>query len=136
MTLIGLEDFKKLPEYEDFIKENPSTGFLKVQVFTAYGAIPVPDTAILITKDIEEYKVIFFQGNTDSSGTISDIELPAPEAVPISAPEVAPKYTLYDMTAINEGYESLKKYSIAMFGDVRIIQYVKMTPVVDLGGIE
>lgn len=136
MTLIGLEDFKKLPEYEDFIKENPSTGFLKVQVFTAYGAIPVPDTAILITKDIEEYKVIFFQGTTDSSGTISDIELPAPEAVPISASEVAPEYTLYDMTAINEGYESLKKYSIAMFGDVRIIQYVKMTPVVDLGGTE
>lgn len=134
MTLIGLSDFKNLPEYQDFINENPSVGTVKVQVFTAYGAIPVPDTAILITKVIGNYNVVFFQGDTDSSGIIDNIELPAPAAVPISNPDVVPGYTLYDMTAIHEGYETLKRYSIAMFGDVKIIQYVKMTPVVDLEG--
>ena len=134
MTLIGLSDFKNLPEYQDFINENPGVGTVKVQVFTAYGAIPVPDTAILITKVIGNYNVVFFQGDTDSSGIIDNIELPAPVAVPISNPDVVPGYTLYDMIAIHEGYETLKKYSIAMFGDVKIIQYVKMTPVVNLEG--
>lgn len=132
MTLISLNDFKNLEEYQVFAKENPDVGYLKVHVFTAYGAIPVPNTSILITKDIGDYKVIFFQGDTDLNGMISNIELPAPKAVSVSDPDVVPEYTLYDMTAIHAGYESLKKYSVAMFGDVKIIQYVKMNPSVNV----
>ena len=130
--IISFEDFKQLDEYQQFISENPDMGYLKVQVFTAYGAIPVADTDILITKDIGQYRVVFFRGRTDSSGIISDIELPAPLAT--IDPEIAPMYTLYDLTAINEGYETLKKYSVAMFGGIKIIQYVKMTPEIDMGG--
>ena len=130
--IISFEDFKQLAEYQQFITENPDMGYLKVQVFTAYGAIPVADTDILITKDIGQYRVVFFRGRTDSSGIISDIELPAPLAT--IDPEIAPMYTLYDLTAINEGYETLKKYSVAMFGGIKIIQYVKMTPEIDMGG--
>ena len=130
--IISFEEFKQLAEYQQFITENPDMGYLKVQVFTAYGAIPVADTDILITKDIGQYRVVFFRGRTDSSGIISDIELPAPLAT--IDPEIAPMYTLYDLTAINEGYETLKKYSVAMFGGIKIIQYVKMTPEIDMGG--
>ena len=130
--IISFEDFKQLDEYQQFISENPDMGYLKVQVFTAYGAIPVADTDILITKDIGQYRVVFFRGRTDSSGIISDIELPAPLAT--IDPEIEPMYTLYDLTAINEGYETLKKYSVAMFGGIKIIQYVKMTPEIDMGG--
>ena len=125
---ISYEDFKKLDEYQSFISENPDIGILKVQVFTAYGAIPIADTDILISKDIGNYRVVFFQGRTDSSGIISDIELPAPIADVIPNPEVPPKYTLYSLSAIHTGYESIKQYSIGMFGGVKIIQYVKMNP--------
>lgn len=136
MSLITFEDFKKSSEYQKFSQENPAIGYLKVQVFTAYGAIPVPDTSILITKDIGENKVVFFQGKTDSSGIIDNIQLPAPNAVPETDIDTAPEYTLYDLTAIHEGYESLKKYSVGMFGGIRVIQYVKMTPLVDMKGVE
>lgn len=136
MTLISFEDFKKLDEYQKFSNENPDNGYLKVEAFTAYGAIPVPNTQIIITKDIGNYKVIFFQGYTDSSGMISNIELPAPVAVLTSTTEEIPEYTVYDLTAIHEGYESIKKYSIGMFGGVNIIQYVKMSPEVVLEGVE
>ena len=61
MNLISYEEFKNTDLYEDFIKENSSFGNLKVQVFTAYEAIPISDTTILITKDIEEYKVVFLE---------------------------------------------------------------------------
>lgn len=136
MTLINFEDFKKLDEYKKFSNDNPDSGYLKVEAFTAYGAIPVPNTQILITKDIGDYRVIFFQGYTDSSGMISNIELPAPVALLTSTTEAIPEYTIYDLTAIHEGYETLKKYSIGMFGGVNIIQYVKMTPEVVLEGAE
>ena len=76
MNFTTLEEFKKTDSYKNYITENPSTGTLKVEVFTAYKAIPIPDTEILITKDIDEYKVLFFRGKTDSSGMISNIEDP------------------------------------------------------------
>lgn len=136
MKIISYEEFKNLDLYEDFIKENPDTGYLKVQVFTAYRAIPIADTAILITKDIEEYRVVFFQGVTDSSGIISGIALPAPLTITSSTPDVVPGYTIYNMTAVHEGYQSLRTYSIGMFGGINVIQYVKMVPSINLEGVD
>ena len=132
MKIISYEEFKNTDLYEDFIKENNDVGNLKVQVFTAYGAIPVPDTNIVVYKDIEEYRIIFFQGVTDSSGIISDIVLPAPKMV--TSNEEAPIYTIYNMTAFNTGYETLKNFSIGMLGGVNVIQYVKMLP--DINSLE
>ena len=132
MNIISYEEFKNTDLYEDFIKENDDTGNLKVQVFTAYGAIPIQNTNIVVYKDIEEYRVVFFQGVTDISGIISDIKLPAPMMV--TSNEETPIYTIYNMTAFNAGYESLKTYTIGMLGGVNVIQYVKMIPSVDLEG--
>lgn len=134
MKIVSFEEFKNTDLYDDFIRENPDFGNLKVQVFTAYGAIPIPDTTIVVSKDIEEYRVVFFQGLTDSSGIISNISLPAPRMVTSS--EETPVYTVYEMTAVHTGYETLKTYSIGMFGGVNVIQYVKMLPEVNLEGVD
>ena len=127
MNLITYEEFKKTEEYKKFIEENPDKGYLKIQAFTAYQAIPIENAEILITKDIENDKVIFFQGKTDSSGIINNIELLAPTGIVDLKAQEIPKLTTYDLTAIHEGYETIKKYEIAMFGGVRVIQYIKMT---------
>lgn len=132
--IISYEDFKKTEDFKKFSEENPDIGFLKVQVFTAYGAVPIMDADVLITKDIGEYKVVFFKGKTDSSGIISDIELPAPVTDAIPNPDNLLKYTVYDLSVIHTGYETIKRYSIGMFGGVRIIQYVKMSPDVNMDG--
>ena len=55
MKLISFDEFKMTDLYEDFIRENSSFGNLKVQVFTAYEAIPISNTTILITKDIAAF---------------------------------------------------------------------------------
>ena len=128
MRLVSYEEFKQMEEYQKFIIENPSVGHLKVEAFTAYKSIPIENAEILITKDFDDFKVVFFDGYTDSSGVISNIELPAPISEANSKTYNIPKYTLYDLTAIHVGYESIKKYDIGMFGDVNILQYVKMIP--------
>lgn len=133
MKIISYEEFKNTDLYDDFIKENDDIGNLKVQVFTAYGAIPIENTNIVVYKDIEEYRVIFFQGVTDSSGIISDIVLPAPMMV--KSNEDVPVYTIYNMTAFNTGYETLKNFSIGMLGGVNVIQYVKMLPDINIGEV-
>ena len=133
MKIISFEEFKNTDLYPDFVKENSDFGNLKVQAFTAYGAIPIPNTNIVVYKDIEEYRVFFFQGLTDISGMISNITLPAPKMV--TSNEDTPIYTIYNMTAFNEGYESLKNYTIGMLGGVNVIQYVKMMPEINLEGV-
>ncbi len=128
--IISLEDFKNSNLYSDFIRENPSTGTLKVQVFTAYNAIPISDCEIVIFKTIGNKKVLFYSGMTDSSGIIDNIVLPAPKAVE-NLMDI-PSYTIYDMSAIHVGYQTIKQYKIGMLGGIKAIQYVKMTPEVDL----
>jgi hypothetical protein len=131
MEYLSFDSFKKLDIYNDFISKNPALGHLKIQAFTAYGAIPVEGVEILIYKDIGEYNVIFYSGKTDKNGMIDDIVLPAPIAVKANSLDT-PEYTIYEMNAIHEGYETIKKYTIGMFGDINVIQYVKMTPEVIL----
>lgn len=134
MTVISFEEFMRTPEYQDFKRDNPDIGTLKVQAFTAYNALPIAGTDIMLSKDIEEYRVVFFRGQTDSSGIIDNIQLPAPKSSIGSID--APLYTVYDLTAIHVGYESIKQYSIGMFGGIKVIQYVKMTPEIVLEGVE
>ena len=136
MNFVNLEDFKQTESYENFIQENPSTGRLKVEVFTAYRAIPIPDTRILVTKDIDGQKVLFFSGLTDSSGMISNIELPSPAENKNFKPGDDAQYAMYDVTAIHEGYERIKKYDVAIFGNTGVIQYNKMIPDVEMEGID
>ncbi len=136
MNFVNLEDFKQTESYEKFIQENPSTGRLKVEVFTAYRAIPIPNTRILVTKDIDGQKVLFFSGLTDSSGMISNIELPSPAENKNFKPGDVAQYTMYDVTAIHEGYERIKKYDVAIFGNTGVIQYIKMIPEINMEGID
>ena len=133
--IISFEDFKKTSLYQQFSLENPSTGTLKVQVFTAYKAVPIADCEIVIFKTIGNYKVVFFTGLTNSSGIIDNIILPAPENATTTTME-APLYTTYDMTAIHVGYETIKQYQIGILGNIKAIQYVRMTPLVELEGVE
>ena len=132
MEYISFDEFKKLDIYEDFIRVNPDLGVLKIEAFTANEGIPIPDTDIIIYKDIGEYNVVFFKGKTDSSGMIDNRYLPTPKKSDSMSLEI-PLYTVYEMNAFHIGYETIKKYSIGMFGDVKVIQYVKMMPEVAAG---
>ena len=133
MEFISYDEFKKLDIYNDFINVNPDLGILKIEAFTVNEGLPIPDTYILIYKDIGEYNVIFYKGKTDSNGMIDNIYLPTPKMSESNILE--PLYTVYDMNAYHIGFETIKKYSIGMFGGIKVIQYVKMTPEVLIGDI-
>ena len=129
MDYMTFDEFQKLGEYQTFMKENPSTGTLRVNVFTANGAIPLADANVLITKKIGNYNVLFFDGLTNSSGAIDNIVLPAP-SVSSNNMEV-PGYTFYELNANHAGYQAVEQYEIAMFGNTKVIQYVKLMPEVE-----
>ncbi len=136
MDLMSYEEFKKTPEYQKFIAENPGIGTLKVLAFTAYQAVPIPNVEIVVTKDFGNHKVVFFEGYTDENGMIQNIQLPAPTRKYDPVTQEPAGHILYDLAAISEGYETIKKYNIDMYDGISTIQYVKMIPQVEFKGVK
>ncbi len=128
MKEMTLQEFEQTQEYQTFISQNPTNGILKVQVFTADQAIPISNAKVIITKLIDNDKVTFFEGLTDSSGIIDNIKLPAPMGEYNMEKLEIPKYTTYELKVSNGNYKTDKQYEVAMFGGVKVLQYVKMIP--------
>lgn len=132
-ALISYEEFSKTDDYQGFVGVNPKQGSLKVMAFTAYQAIPIENAEIIITKEIGGNNVLFFRGYTDSSGIIDNITLPAPTSGYDDDNFQTSSTTSYKLTAIKDKYDSVKQYIINMIGDVKVLQYIKMTPITDKG---
>lgn len=132
-ALISYEEFSKTDDYQSFVGVNPKQGSLKVMAFTAYQAIPIENAEIIITKEIGGNNVLFFRGYTDSSGIIDNISLPAPTSGYDDDNFQTSSTTSYKLTVVKDKYESVKQYIINMIGDVKVLQYIKMTPIVDKG---
>ena len=132
-ALISYEEFSKTDDYQGFVGVNPEQGSLKVMAFTAYQAIPIENAEIIITKEIGGNNVLFFRGYTDSSGIIDNITLPAPTCGYDDNSFQTSSTTSYKLTAIKDKYDSVKQYIINMIGDVKVLQYIKMTPITDKG---
>ena len=132
-ALISYEEFSKTDDYQGFVGVNPKQGSLKVMAFTAYQAIPIENAEIIITKEIGGNNVLFFRGYTDSSGIIDNITLPAPTSGYDDNSFQTSSTTSYRLTAMKDNYDCLKQYIINMIGDVKVLQYIKMTPITDKG---
>ena len=114
--------------YQNYIKDNPSTGFLKIRAYTANEAIPIVGLKIIVSKDLEGNKLIFYEGITDNSGVIEKIALPAPK-LDTNNTEV-PNYTKYNIEAITNN-ETLN-YVINIYENVYVVQTINLLP--KLGG--
>ena len=123
---ITFDEFKLLDEYKTFIKENPDVGYLKVNVYTAGEVVPLSNTNILIMKMIGKYNVLFYNGITDKDGMIEEVVLPSPPRV-LNNYDI-PLSTNYELSAIHLGYEDIKQYSINIYGNTKVIQYVRLIP--------
>lgn len=131
MDFISYQDFQKYDIYQDFIKQNPSTGSLKIQVTSLSSAVPVGNVEISIYKDIGEFQVLFFKGKTNSSGVIESIVLPAPRSMSFSSLDI-PDYSIYYLDAFKEGFQKVQKYNIGVFSNIRVIQNIEMRPDINI----
>lgn len=112
--------------YQDFLKENPSYGFLKIRASAANEAVPISNIKIKVSKEIGNNNVIFYEGITDESGMINNIKLPSP--VKITSDLEKPKFTDYKLTAINEMENIDKEYTISICCGITVIQYINIIP--------
>ena len=122
-------NFINSSEYQEFIKNNPEVGFLKIRAFAASGAIPISNMKVVVSKNVNNDNVIFYEGYTNSSGIIERITLPAPRL------EVnnmnAPSRTSYLITATYSN--NIKTYEINIYENVSVIQNINITPTMERG---
>ena len=128
---ISYNDFKNTEFYSTFIKNNLGRGYLKVIVSTASEAVPIVDAEVVVYQDIENYRVIFYRGRTDSSGIIDNIELPSPNSVTFGSLEV-PEYAIYKLDIKANGYVDIYDYTVGVFSNIKVIQNVNLEPVVKI----
>ncbi len=117
---------------EEFLRENPSNGFIKVQAYSGLGAFPVKGVRIRITKEIGGKEILFVNDVTDESGKTQARSLPAPNLSMSQTPEqpgALPPYSTYTLTAEKPDYITLIKRDLPIFPGVISIQPLEMLAV-------
>jgi len=118
--------YKETESYKNFINDNPTTANLNIRTSAANSAIPISGVRIIVSKEIDNNKIIFFDGETDESGMINNIKLPTPRVV--SDDLEAPNGTTYNIEAIYVEDNIDKNYKILMYPDICVVQNINIVP--------
>ena len=112
--------------YQKFLSENTSRGYLNIRAYAASQAIPISGLRIVVSTIIDNNKVIFFEGSTNSSGIIGGISLPAPKLDPNNLD--APNKTTYEIQATYTPDNITQIYKVNMYENVSVIQNINIVP--------
>ena len=115
-------EFKNSSIYQDFLKDNPTVGYLKIRAYAASEAIPISNMQVEISKTIGDNKIIFFSGLTDNSGMIERVTLPTPR-LEVSDLNV-PNNIEYDIKTTYNGVDTI--YKVIMFEGVCVVQTINV----------
>ena len=112
--------------YQKFLSENSSRGYLNIRAYAASQAIPISGLRVVVSTTIDNNKVIFFEGSTNSSGIIGGISLPAPKLDPNNLD--APNKTTYEIQATYTPDNITQIYKVNMYENVSVIQNINIVP--------
>ncbi|MBR5618780.1 MAG: hypothetical protein IKW76_03500 [Clostridia bacterium] len=119
---------EQFPSEADFLRLNPESGFLRVQVFAANQAFPIPNATVVVSKRFPAEDCVFFKSQTDASGIMSRITLPAPDRLLADAPSAMQPYATYDIVVTHPLFTEVHLADVAVFDSVETVQNVEMIP--------
>ena len=124
------ENFTKTDTYQRFIRDNSGFGFLNIRAYGANSAIPIANMKVEVSKIIDNIKVIFFEGKTDSSGNIYNIKLPSPL---ISNDDLEiPSSIEYNVDATYNN--EVLPFFIKIYSNIQVVQNINVVPSMRLDG--
>ena len=119
-------DFQKSNTYLNFIKDNPSNANLNIRTSSFNDAIPISNVRIIVSKEIDGNKIVFFDGFTDDSGMINKIVLPTPKEAQNDL-EI-PLGIVYDINAIYDSDSFNRNYKVLMYPGICVVQNINIVP--------
>ena len=123
--------FKQSQLYQNFVRENPSQGYLRIRAYAASQALPIRGLKVIVSKVVDNNKIIFFDGVTNDSGVIERIILPTPRIGDDN--QIIPKNITYDIEAIYEPDNIQRMYSVNMYEGVYAVQNINVVPNINNG---
>ena len=132
MNSVKFDDqtFQQSDIYQDFIKSNASSGKLTIRAYAANKALPIEGMKIIVYKIMNQTRVIFFEGRTDNSGLIENINLPTPQVS--SNDLVTPASQDYNIEAIYDSQDLI--FKITMYSNIAVNQNINVVPELRLDG--
>ncbi len=124
------ENFKNTQIYQKFIDTNSGIGYLKIRASAASQAIPISNLKIIVSKTIDNNKIIFYEGVTNSSGVIEKIVLPAPKQNQNDLDN--PNNITYDINAIYEPDNLNDIYKVNIYENIYVIQRINVVPTLNV----
>lgn len=110
--------------YKRFMDENSGRGNLNIKASFANQAMPITNLRVVVSKEIENINVIFYEGITNISGIVGKISLPTP---PLNNDDlVVPEMTVYKITAIYNNQEY--SYNVNMYDGICVVQNINIVP--------
>ena len=119
---------EQFPSEAEFLRLNPESGFLRVQVFAANQAFPIPNATVVVSKRFPNEDCVFFRSQTDASGIMNRITLPAPDRLLADAPSSMQPYATYDIVVTHPLFTAVHLTDVAVFDSVETVQNVEMIP--------
>lgn len=123
--------FRESQLYQDFVRENPSNGYLRIRAYAASQALPISNLRVIVSKIVDNNKIVFFDGVTNNSGLIERITLPTPRLNTDN--QVIPGTTSYDIEAIYEPDNIDRMYYVNMYENVYAVQNISVVPSINNG---
>ncbi len=123
------------PEYEDFIKQYPGRGSLKIQASVADEAFPVKGVFVEVAAVANGRRFSLYHDVTDSSGIVNEIVLPAGAASDSQSPATAGRDNAsYLVSVFHPDFEEITDCPVSVFDRTETILPVNLLPLSGLGG--
>ena len=126
-------NFRSSELFRSFMEKYPALGYLRIRAYSANEAIPLVGLKVIVSIKYEGNTIIFFEGQTNESGVIESIRLPAPDINPDNLD--IPHYLTYDLEVEKEEMNIDKFYKANIYDGIQTVQNINATPQVGLTGV-
>ena len=111
---------------EEFTKENPATGMLRIQTFAAQQAFPVVNAKIEVEKDFADGTHRFVEAYTDINGVVENIKLPTKDKSLSQSPGGVIPYATYTVRVTHPHFAPTEFCQVPIFDGIESLQPVAM----------
>ncbi len=127
----------ELPDTDEFSESSlvsqeslgDSSGFIIVNVRTGNEASPIVGASVIVTAVNNGRRLFIAAGQTDISGTVTQIEAPAPDKIYSQSPDTDVRpYSLFDISVRANGFFNARSVDVPVFSGVTSIQNFNMIP--------
>lgn len=119
---------KTYKTYDEFVRDNPETGTLRIQGYIASQAYPATDAQVEIRKELEKSSYLIYSGKTDESGVYGPVKLNAPQKTYSEEFSDRLPYASYLVTVKKEGFITMIYKNLPVFPGIESNQTINFIP--------